>query len=95
MCLTFVIAFCTFDCQMIPLSNIVDAMVSRSKVGEGTKFDYPNRNHVLKTWFLDIDEKEVDNVNKGGTRKLANMPNYGRKMHLMSGKSSACLMQQD
>jgi hypothetical protein len=49
MCLTFVIAFCTFDCQMIPLSNIGDAMVSRSKVGEGTKFDYPNRNHVLKT----------------------------------------------
>ncbi len=95
MCLTSINASCTFDCQMTPLFNIGDAMVFRSKVGEGTKFDSPNRDHVLKTWFLDLDEKEVDNVNKGGTRKLVSMPNYGRKMHLMSGKSSAFFIQQD
>jgi len=58
-------------------SNIGDAMVSRFKVGKGTKFDYPNRDHVLKTLFLDLNEKEIDNVNKGGTKKLASMPNYG------------------
>jgi hypothetical protein len=70
-------------------------MVFESKVGEGTKFDSPNRDHVLKSQFLDLDEKEVDDVNKGGTKKLASMPNYGRKMHLMSGKSSTFFIQQD
>jgi hypothetical protein len=70
-------------------------MVFGFKVGEGTKFDSPNKDHVLKSWFLDLDEKEVDDVNKGGTRKLANMPNYGWEMHLMSGKSSTFLIQQD
>jgi hypothetical protein len=67
-------------------------MVSRFKIGDMTMFDSPNRDHVLKTWFLDLDEKKVDNVNKGGTKKLANMPNYGRRMHLMNGKSSAFLI---
>jgi hypothetical protein len=95
MCLTSVIASCTFDYQMTLLSNIGDAMVSRFKIGEGTKFDSLNRDHVLKTWFLDIDEKAVDNVNKGGTRKLTNMPNYGRRMHLMNGKSFTFLIQQN
>jgi hypothetical protein len=49
MCLTFVIASCTFDYQMTPLSNIGDAMVSRFKIGDMTMFDSPNRDHVLKT----------------------------------------------
>jgi hypothetical protein len=53
---------------MTLISNFGDAMFFRSKAEKGTKFDTHVRDLVLKSWFLDLDEKEVDNVNKGGRR---------------------------
>jgi hypothetical protein len=60
---------------MILISNFDDAMLFGSEVGEGIKFDSFVRNPILKSQFLDLDEKEVDNVIKGGRRfsKLAEL----------------------
>jgi hypothetical protein len=79
---------------MIPISNSCDPMLSRFEVGEGMELDYLVRVFVPKSWFLDVDEKEVDNVNKGGWR-ITKIVNYGRRMHLMNGESFVILIQQD
>jgi hypothetical protein len=50
---------------MTLISNSGDAMLSGSKAENGTKLDTNVRDFVLKSRFLDLDEKEVDNV-KGG-----------------------------
>ncbi len=52
---------------MTLISNSGDAMLSGSKAENGTKLDTNVRDFVLKSRFLDLDEKEVDNV-KGGWR---------------------------
>ncbi len=39
----------------------------------------------LKSHFLDIDEKEMDNVNKGVTKQIY-VFNFGQGMHLMNGE---------
>lgn len=67
-------------------------MLSRFEVGEGMELNYLVMDLVPKSWFLDIDEKEVDNVNKGGWR-TSKIVNYGRRMHLMNGESSMILIQ--
>jgi len=61
---------------MIPISNSSDPMLSRFEIGEGMEFNYLIRDLVPKSWFLYIDEKEVDNVNKGGWR-ISKIMNYG------------------
>ncbi len=66
MCPTCVTMACTSNCQMTFISNFGDAMLSRSKVKKGKKLDTHVRDLVLKSQFLDFDEKEVDNVNKCG-----------------------------
>jgi hypothetical protein len=43
-------------------------MFSRSKVKEGIEPNSPIRDPILKSWFLNLDKKEVDNVNKGDQR---------------------------
>ncbi len=53
---------------MTLISNSGDAMLFGSQVEKGTKLDTHVKDLVLKSWFLDLDEKEVDNVNKGGQR---------------------------
>jgi hypothetical protein len=51
------------------------------EVGEGIEFDSLVRDLILKIWFLDLDEKEVDNVIKGDRR----VSKLGPRMHLMNG----------
>ncbi len=53
---------------MTPISNFGDAMLFGSKAKEGIKFDSLVRDPIFKSQFLDLDEKEVDNVIKGGRR---------------------------
>ncbi len=67
-------------------------MLSRFEVGEGMELIYLVRDLVPKSWFLDIDEKEVDNENKGGWR-TSKIVNYGRIMHLMNEESFVILIQ--
>jgi hypothetical protein len=50
---------------MTLVSNFGDAMFFGFEVGEGIEPNSLVRDHVPKSWFLDLDEKEVDNVNKG------------------------------
>jgi hypothetical protein len=50
------------------VSNSSDAMFFGSKAREGIKPNSPIKDPILKSQFLDIDEKEVHNVNKGGRR---------------------------
>jgi hypothetical protein len=61
---------------MIPIFNSSDPMLSRFEVGEGMDLNYLVRDLVPKSWFLDIDEKEVDNVNKSSWR-INKIMNYG------------------
>ncbi len=68
MCPTSITMSCTPNCQMIFLPNSGDAMFLGSKIKEGIKPNSPIRDPILKNRFLDLDEKEVDNVNKGGWR---------------------------
>jgi hypothetical protein len=49
---------------MALVSNFGDAMFFGFEVGEGIKPDSLVRDHVPKSWFLDLDEKEVDNLIK-------------------------------
>jgi hypothetical protein len=77
---------------MILVSNSSDPMLSRFEVGEGMELIYLVRDLVPKSWFLDIDEKEVDNENKGGWR-TSKIVNYGRIMHLMNEESFVILIQ--
>ncbi len=94
MCPTSINVSCTSNCQMILVSNSSDPMLSRFEVGEGMELIYLVRDLVPKSWFLDIDEKEVDNENKGGWR-TSKIVNYGRRMHLMNEESFVILIQQD
>ncbi len=50
------------------VSNSNDAMFFRYETKEGIEPNSPIKDPILKNWFLDLDEKEVDNVNKGGRR---------------------------
>jgi hypothetical protein len=43
----------------------------------------------LKSHILDLDEKEVENVNKGGWRLI----DLGWRMHLFNGESLVILIQ--
>jgi len=80
LCPTFVIASCAHDyvlslttdvfvsssgSKLTLVSNTCDLMVFGSKLVEGT---YPKSSikDVSKSYFLDFNEKEVENVNKGG-----------------------------
>jgi hypothetical protein len=40
-------------------------MVIGSNVGERTYHNYPVRDLLMKNHFLDLDEREVENINKG------------------------------
>jgi hypothetical protein len=91
MCPTFFIVSYISDCQMTLISNFVDAMFFGFEVGEGIEFDSLVRDLILKIWFLDLDEKEVDNVIKGGRR----VSKLGPRMHLMNGESFPALIKQD
>ncbi len=42
-----------------------DAMCFRSNVGYGIDHESPIIEPILKSWFLAIDDKELENVNKG------------------------------
>jgi hypothetical protein len=79
MCLTFVSASCAYEsvlfhatnlcvsssnCQLIFVSITCDFMVFGSKSRKGTNLEFPIKD-VLKSRFLHINEKEVENVNKG------------------------------
>ncbi len=50
---------------MIPIFNFGDAMFFGSEIGKGIEFDFLIRDSILKSWFLDLDEKQVNNVIKG------------------------------
>jgi hypothetical protein len=50
------------------LSNSGDAMFLGFEIKEGIEPNSPIRDPILKNQSLDLDEKEVDNVNKGGRR---------------------------
>jgi len=43
----------------VPLGN---------EVGERTDYEYPDREPIPKSWFFEIDDKELENVNKRGQR---------------------------
>lgn len=83
LCPTFVIAPCAhdyvlspttdvsvsfFSSKLILVSNTCDFMVFGSKPREGTNLKSSIKD-VLKSYFLDLNEKEVENVNKG-SRKI-------------------------
>lgn len=57
---------------MIHVFNFGDAMFFGSKVGEGIELESLVKDLVPKCWFLDLDEKEVDNVIKG-SRKVSKL----------------------
>ncbi len=65
MCPTFVTMFYISDYQMIPIFNFGDVMFFGSEIGEGIEFDFLIKGPIFKSWFLDFDEKEVNNVIKG------------------------------
>jgi hypothetical protein len=53
---------------MILISNFGDAMFYGSEVQKGIKPNSLVKYLIPKSQFLDIDEKEVDNVNKDGQK---------------------------
>jgi hypothetical protein len=55
----------SFDCQLTYVSITCDLMVFGFKYGEGTDPKSPIHD-VLKSHFLDLNEKEVENVDKSG-----------------------------
>jgi hypothetical protein len=82
LCLTFIIASCAHDyvlsfttnvfvssssSKLILVSNSCDFMVFGAKLGEGTNLKSSIRD-VSKSYFLDLNEKEVENVNKASQR---------------------------
>jgi hypothetical protein len=58
----------SFDCTLIPICNICDVVVLGFEFVEGTYPKFLIKDLVLKSHILDLDEKEVENVNKGGWR---------------------------
>jgi hypothetical protein len=64
-------------------------MVTRFDVGERTNLHFPVRNLLSKTYFLDLDEKEVENVNE---RESTNMLNFNQEMSLMNEESFVVLI---
>ncbi len=80
MCLIFVSVPCAYDSMLSLVANLCvfssnfqltyvsitcDLMVFGSKFGEGTDLKCPIQD-VLKSHFLDLNEKEVENVDKSG-----------------------------
>jgi hypothetical protein len=53
-------------------------MVFGSKLGEGTNLKFFIRD-VLKSHFLDFNEKEVENVNKGSQKVNNHVELWGEK----------------
>jgi hypothetical protein len=82
MCLTFVSASCaydfvlslaanicvsSFDCQLTSISITCDLTVFGFKSRKGTNLESSIKD-ILKSCFLDLNEKEVENVNKSSQR---------------------------
>lgn len=65
---TSIIMSYTSDCQMTFVSNSIDAMFYGFEAREEIKLNSPINAPISNNQFLDIGEKEVDNVNKGGQR---------------------------
>jgi len=66
MCATSIVTYCTSDYQMTFVSNSDDAMFFKYETKEVIELNSPIKDPILKNSFLDLDEKEVDNVSKGG-----------------------------
>ncbi len=58
----------SFDCKLILICNICNVMVLGFEFGEGTNPKFLIKDLVLKSHILDLDEKEVENINKGGCK---------------------------
>ncbi len=70
-------------CPLVPNPGFhfnLDAVISTSflliqvnvplgnEVVESTDYEYPNMEPIPKVWFFEIDDKELENVNKRGQR---------------------------
>ncbi len=75
---------------MTHVFNFGNAMLSRFETREGIEPNSFVKDCIPKSWFMDLDEKEVDNVNKDGHRD--NTLNYKQIMHLMNGEFSMVLI---
>jgi hypothetical protein len=76
----------SFDYQLIIFFNTSDFMVFGSEPREGIDPKSPIKD-VSKSRFLDLDEKEIENVNKGDGR-FNNHVELKQKMCLMNGNFS-------
>jgi hypothetical protein len=78
LCSTPIYEFCPFTFVVGPYAyhscfpSSYDVMIFRFEVGEGTNLEFHVRKFILKCQFLAIDDKEMENVNKG-LEKLVSM----------------------
>jgi hypothetical protein len=64
-------------------------MVITFDVGERRNLHFHVRNFLSKSFFLDLDGKEVENVNE---RKSTSMLNFNQEMSLMNEESFVVLI---
>ncbi len=76
--------------EVVIIFNFVDHnssehVASKSNIFEGVECESLIKEPLLKSHFLNIDKKEIENMNKGGW-KTHNHVELERRMHLMNGK---------